>query len=390
MKDVDFTRVRTRSWLDKYLTARVAAGDNSGLTISLGALKGQALRDQWPSARAHALAWRAVDDGLPQGIEVDWRLRQLQKDGKADQELPVGLMLPTLGAAATWAGGQYPARLHTALERWQLLTEAFPETATEDILSAIMKWDALDVNLLLTTAQWMSTNPVPHDTWTPRQVPVPGLHAKWLDVATRRSLVGRLTGAGRIHLRGRPTQARVTYLDPEHIESGGRHWDIVTAGDSLVVPYQPTTVIIVENRDTAFFFPPEIPGGIVVLGNGDAATSLVTTAQPLMMAATQVIYWGDIDAQGLRIVSRLRERGHQVRTMLMDLQTYEAYSIYGTDIDQNGKHIGPGDPTLPPCLTPDESALFARLTDPAWVGFRRIEQERIPLEVALAEVVGQV
>jgi hypothetical protein len=39
-----------------------------------------------------------------------------------------------------------------------------------------------------------------------------------------------------------------------------------------------------------------------------------------------------------------------------------------------------------PHLTLSEAGLYHQLISPAWVGHRRIEQERIPLTVALAEI----
>lgn len=41
-------------------------------------------------------------------------------------------------------------------------------------------------------------------------------------------------------------------------------------------------------------------------------------------------------------------------------------------------------------LTPAEAALYERLTDPGWEGTRRIEQERIPLGVALDAVQAAI
>jgi hypothetical protein len=248
-----------------------------------------------------------------------------------------------------------------------------------------MGWDQVDVDLLVTTARWFAAHPMPDGAWTPRQVPVPGLHAKWLDVTGRRGLIEKLAGIPALQLRSRPVQARITYIDPGHVAAGHRRWDIITAGDTLALPYPAATVLIVENRDTAFYFPPEVPSGVVVLGNGDAAVSLATAARPLT-ASARVLYWGDIDAEGLRIVSRLRASGHPVTSVLMDLPTYDTYAAYGTPLDQRGKIIPPGDPTPPPGLTHAEKALYHRLTDPDWTGHRRIEQERIPLDVALRAV----
>lgn len=302
--------------------------------------------------------------------------------GPTRQQLPTHLRLHTIDAVAHWVGSGYPSQLAAIRDRWATLARAFPTTATAGILRTVADWSDTDLRLLISTARWFAQHRVGDHTWTPRQVPVPGLHAKWLDATSRRSLIARLIDAPEVLLRSRPVQARATYLDPEHAAAGRRRWDIITTGDILDLSYTPTTLLIVENRDTAFYFPPEVPGGLAVLGNGDAVVNLITTIAPLT-AAAQVFYWGDIDSEGLRIVSRLRSRGLKLSTMLMDLPTFDAYEQYGTNTDKRGKLIKPGDPTPPPHLTEEEAALYARLTDRAWTGHRRVEQERIPLTAAV-------
>jgi len=383
MKTVEDTRRRVRTWLDRNLTDRVATGNDRGLPVGLEPPTGKALQQQWVDAREWALVWRDVESRLPDGVTLEWSCRIL---GTAHHDLPSVLRISTLDAAASWVGGTYPSGLTTARARWALLHSTFPRSATTSILRAVTGWDHVDVDLLIKAAQWFAAEPVADDTWTPRQVPVPGLHAKWLDVTGRRGLIEQLAGIPTLRFRARPTQARVTYLDPGHAAAGKRRWDVLTAGDSYSPPYPPAVVVVVENRDTAFYFPPEVPGGVLVLGNGDAAVSLLTTARSLM-DAPQLIYWGDIDAEGLRIVARLRAADHPVVTILMDELTYDTYAMYGTPTDQHGKPVRPGDPKPPIELTPAEAALYAKLTDPGWDGYRRIEQERIPLDVAVAAVL---
>lgn len=378
MRTAEHSRTRTATWLDRTLTSLVAEGATSGLTVGLDAPSGKQLQAQWAAAREWALGWRHIETTLPDGATLTWETRML---GGSRQQLPTRLVLTTIDAAASWAGGSRPARLASARERWGALNSAFPVTATEATLRAVLDWPSLDLDLLLSTAAWFAARPEADCAWTPRQVPVPGLHAKWLDTAGRRTLIARLVGLDQIELRGRPTQVRVTYVDIEHAAAGGRRWDIITEGDVVDLPYPPTTVLIVENRDTAFYFPPTVPGGVVVLGNGDAAVTAIATVAPLISAA-QVLYWGDIDAEGLRIVSRIRSRGHHVDTILMDITTYDAYAAFGTNLDPSGRTLAPGDPNPPAGLTEAECRLYRRLTDPAFPGHRRIEQERIPLKVA--------
>ncbi len=386
MKTAEQAQARAVTWLDRNLTAVVAAGDSRGLTIGLDAPSGQRLRDEWSTVRDWAITWRKGEPALPNGVSLIWEPRML---GSSRQELPVRLLIATTDAVAAWAGDPYQVRLATARRRWHALTAAFPLTATEATLKAVLDWTPVDWELLLSTTAWFAAHPAPDRTWTPRQVPVPGLHAKWLDVAGRRTLIARLAGLEQIELRSRPSQVWITYIDPDHVATGHRRWDIMTAGDITNLPYPPQTVLIVENRDTAFYFPPIVPSGVVVLGNGDAAVTTIATIAPLMSAA-RILYWGDIDAEGLRIVSRLRSRGHQFETILMDVATYDTYAPFGTNRDPSGGLITPGDPVPPPMLTPTETELYERLTDPAFTGYRRIEQERIPLATAADHLLALV
>jgi len=91
---------------------------------------------------------------------------------------------------------------------------------------------------------------------------------------------------------------------------------------------------------------------------------------------------GDIDAKGLCIVNDLRAAGINANTMLMDFPTYEAYEKYGAWTDERGRPVPCSPRRNLPALTPDERLLYLHLTDPAWDRIRRVEQERIPLNVA--------
>ena len=153
-----------------------------------------------------------------------------------------------------------------------------------------MGGDQVDVDLLVTTAQWFTAHPVPDDTWPPPSAGG-GLHAKWLDATGRRSLIEQLAAIPTLRLRDQTAQTRTTYLHPDHMAAGRRRRDIAMAGDSRSLPYSPSVVLIIENRDTAFYFPPHIPGGVAVLGNGDAVVNLIAGVQPVVGAAA-VIYWG--------------------------------------------------------------------------------------------------
>lgn len=156
-------------------------------------------------------------------------------------------------------------------------------------------------------------------------------------------------------------------------------------GDPVVLPYVPRVVLISENKDTAVGFPP-VPGGIAVEGGGSGA---VTHAQfEFILKAPVVVYWGDMDADGLEILNQFRGAGVAKASMLMDLATFETWARFGTNTDKHEQPLGPRAPKPVDHLTVSERALYEALASPDWTQFRRIEQERIALEVARAALLA--
>ena len=81
------------------------------------------------------------------------------------------------------------------------------------------------------------------------------------------------------------------------------------------------TVFIAENKVTVLAFP-DYPEAIVIFGLG-YAVNLLANAQCLH--DRYLYYWGDLDADGLAILARLRQYYPQVTSMLMNAQTLEQF-----------------------------------------------------------------
>jgi hypothetical protein len=73
---------------------------------------------------------------------------------------------------------------------------------------------------------------------TPRQVPIPGLHAKWL--GSNSHLVRTLAGLDDLSMVTRPTRVYWTNLDPDYRRTGQCIHDSLTHGDSVPLPYEPS------------------------------------------------------------------------------------------------------------------------------------------------------
>lgn len=345
------------------------------MRISLGKPDAALLTRAFPAVNSWALAWR--DAVLPAGVTVTWTTRLVHG---ARHQLPTHVVLPDLTAAAALAGGAWPVRTTRAQSWWTVLHTQLPETASPAALRALLGCTDVDAELVVTTAEWLRAHP--HAGMTARQLPIAGVHAKWVDAHL--GLLQTLSGHEQLELLRRPTRIHFTYLDPGHLAAGGRAHDSFTFGDTAVPAYRPRVVVISENKDTAVLFP-HLPGAVSVEGNGNAAAALLPHV-PWIADAEHVVYWGDLDRHGFEILDALRGRGVPAVSVLMDEAAYEAYRVFGVTVDARGRTLTAGDGKELLHLTAAERAVYERLVDPAFDGPRRVEQERIPLEVAHAAV----
>lgn len=374
------------------LTRRVEnawAGDAAGVPgtwnprVPLGSPTAADLTSGFAGWAAWARSWSSW--ASEHGLEVDVRTRRVA--GTA-QPMPTALLVPDVATAARVIGGTWPQTLRVAHARAATLRARFAHLSPEQLASFIRQvtaWSDLDFELLCAAATWFATEDAAGRT--PRQVPIAGMHAKWLN--TRQHLVCALAGRSDLGLAPpHPARVHFTYLDPAHRAAGGRRHDTHTVGDVDTVAYRPRVVLICENKDTVVTFPP-VPGAVAVEGNGRGAGAIA--AVPWIVAAEHVVYWGDMDSHGLEILAEFRATGLPVQSMLMDVDAYRTWSRFGTHHDPSGQPL-PARPMRDDlALTPGERALYELLCDPQFDGARRVEQERIPLPVAaqaLRDVLG--
>ena len=345
------------------------------LTLPLGKPTKADLDTRWTDLRRLAIDWRTWAD--ERGLPLKWETRMVRG---TPQTLPTHLTIPDIDSAAALLGDGWPERLARARTRHAVLAEKFPHAAASATLRAVDRLTDIDFGLLCDAAAWFAT----YDAtgYTPRQVPIEGLHGKWLN--HNQALVTRLAGRDTLGLVGRPSRVHFTYLDPAHRAAGGRHHDSHTLGDTTTPAYPPRIAVITENKDSAVYFP-EVPGGIAIEGNGDAAIRVLRI--PWLAAVPAIVYWGDIDADGYEIVHALRDGGLPVTTILMDGAAYTGYERFGAWTDDKGAPIGCADRQDLHRLTDAEWAVYEQITDPSWSRVRRVEQERIPLDVAVQALV---
>ncbi|WP_197319955.1 DUF3322 and DUF2220 domain-containing protein [Saccharomonospora sp. NB11] len=383
-----------RRWAEA-VCASMGVGDSVTFSVPLrpGVSTGKAVErlgygvwHEWHSR------WRAVADRLPHGVRLVRRAVTVR--GVAG-EFPAELEADLDGAVALLR------RVHVEpptvdVERARELASALRSVdavLTPANLRAVHRLRPNDVEVLLRVVAWLRQHP-DVSTWTLRQLPIPGMHTKWLD--SHGSLVREVSGRDvRAEVRPRLAVVHLTYVDPEYTASGRRRHDAWTAGDLHDVAYPPRTVLVVENRDCRLWFPP-VPDTIVVEGAGKAATSLLGNV-PWLRAADHVVYWGDIDADGYAILDRFRAAladptvapPTSVTSILMDDTDLHRYAEHGVNHDKAGRPLTASSEILPN-LTEAERLAYDTVATAGPTPFRRIEQEAIPLDHAatrLREVI---
>ena len=356
------------------------AGDQEGwpYRFNLGKVPSATLTADFRAVQEWTFGWR--DWARQHELELEDVKR---RTAGIPESLPSHVTVSDLDTAARIVGNGWPQRLRTGRRRLNSLLARFPDhSAPHRVLRASQAYSEADFDLLCTAALWFQDNA--GSGLSPRQVPIEGLHSKWLN--SHRATVLDLAGVEELGLvEVRAPEVNFTYIDPDYRSGPGRVHDSVVPGDTMTPAYRPQVVVITENKDTSILFPP-VASGISVQGHGSAGASLISRI-PFLAGAPHVFYWGDLDARGLEIVNEYRRFGVDVETLLMDQATLERYARFRADTDEHGRTLKRSTRKTLGLLTTEELAVYLRLTEPDSDDPIRVEQERIPLRDAAARVV---
>ena len=368
------------SWADTVVAELIGEVTAWPHQFNVGRATSAELADAFGNVPRLVADWRTW--ASTNGVEL---IEERRRVSGTEQSLPSHIRVATADAAAVVVGGEWPGRLERGRRHAARLAERFPDLVRPTrTVAATDGYSEVDFELLLDAADWFAaSDSAERAAMTPRQVPVEGLHAKWL--SRRRALVAELAGLEDLGLLPpHPARIHFTYLDSAYLASGGRRHDSASVGDAVALPYQPRVVLISENKDTAVGFP-EVPRGVAIEGAGRGAST--HAAFPWLYDVPVVAYWGDMDADGLEILNEFRCAGLVTNSLLMDMSAYEEWERFGTNSDPQGKGIGSRPQRPVEHLTATEAELYAALIAPDWDRFRRVEQERIPLAVAHAALL---
>ena len=264
-------------------------------------------------------------------------------------------------------------------------------------------------------ALWLRTNPEP-GVYV-RQLSLPGVHTKFVE--KHRKVVGELadalgsdaasaavesadetlpdvpaepgsllgqsaarTPAARFAARHGflhpPELVRFRMLDPAVPLLGGAR-DITVTAEAFGPLRLPVNTVIVTENLVNFLALPERKETLAIYGGGYGFSSLRDAG---WLRDCEVLYWGDLDTHGFRILDELREVHPHVVSVLMDEATLLAHR------EVWGREPSPSRASLKR-LTTEESELYAALGNDSFGKSVRLEQELIRWDWALERLLGR-
>ncbi|WP_433194589.1 Wadjet anti-phage system protein JetD domain-containing protein [Nocardia sp. CA-107356] len=286
-------------------------------------------------------------------------------------------------------------------QRLTYLQKEFPGARLSDQVRRITGLDDADYKRLVRTARWLRANPT--SGLLLRQLPIEGIGTKWL--GAHQNLVLALLGDDadiessdsapprskkralhrRLGLKVVPELVQVTVCDPFlRVQLSCMHHLAATVEDLSRWPHHPTTVVILENKETAFAVTGDHTGTVILHGHGFFVDQYARITW--VRNAERVIYWGDIDTAGLQFISDLRALGVVATTILTDTETLDRYRHLAVE------GAMPQRKSTPPHLTAREQELYHVLVDHAaktGTGLL-LEQERIPWESAYPRLMSAI
>jgi hypothetical protein len=125
-------------------------------------------------------------------------------------------------------------------------------------------------------------------------------------------------------------------------------------------------VVITENKMN-FLTLPDLPCTMAIWSGGGFRVSCLRNAR--WLEGKNIYYWGDIDEHGFQILHQLRSYFGQVRSIMMDRETFDRYQAFAAPGERNkAERLS--------LLTEEESALYDHLKSRPT--HNRLEQEKIP------------
>jgi hypothetical protein len=302
----------------------------------------------------------------------------------SDQDVVTGLEFSSIDALARFLGAKAKKDLARFRQSLTEAVDAAPEVAKLLSANPGLAFEACGHwKRLVSIAAWLKRRPSP--CCFLREIDLPGIDTKYIE--RRRALVravidhlapecvvvgseNAVADGGferRYGFKVPENRVRFRTLDPR-LAIEGRYTDITVPVSELAVANPGASIAIAVENEKCFLALPEIPGAIAIMGSGCAVTVLERVS---WLAEIRLLYGGDMDRDGFKILASLRKKFPHAESILMDRFTLLASQEFC------GEDDGSAIENLP-LLTPEEEAAFNLLSTLDPPRKLRLEQERIP------------
>lgn len=344
LRSVDDARARALTAYNRNLRGWVF-DEPVALSIPLGT----PTKKQTNENPAEVLSWREQWTGYAGPGELRWATKRLGNYGSTD--IPTHLVLTSREQVASLV------RKSQELARILAVKQQLAAIPKDALLSTFGHWRGYtqaEAELLVEVVRWINGHDL--SSYYVRELPIRGVHSKWVE--NHRAVLQAACG----NLNFRQPEALCEYRFP------GFHGALPF--ERIAVPAECTAVLVIENR-TTFLALPDIPGLMLVNGQGFGALR-ITAARGF--AGKSIYYWGDLDVHGFEILDGFRCGLPETQSVLMDLKTVRAYEDMAVPdrVDQFSYAS----------LTEDERETVSYLRERGL----RIEQERILLDYAVEAI----
>ncbi|CAM3446798.1 hypothetical protein H7J08_19385 [Mycobacterium frederiksbergense] len=352
---------RARRAVDRNLKAWIFDLAPATLTARLGSPSEAEVAAHRSTVESWVRAWQRSP------LDVRWEARRWPSLGR--QLLPASVTLPDADSIAAAAGAT--VRWQTVQHRCTQLQDLSINPGWPDVLAATFRhWNTLsdnDFDRLLAVVSWLHRHP--DSGLLIRQLPIAGVDTKWL--GTHRTAVTSLAvplGVPEdLGLRERELLRPIAILDPA-LRRGLPRLFAASDSELAVLDLAPPRVLVVENLQTLEALP-DIANTVAVFGWG--GNTLAVADFPWVRGAPQVVYWGDLDTDGLEILTRFRAK-LPCESILMDHHTLESWRELAVPHPAR-------EPVTCELLHHGERAALDVLRRDGL----RLEQERIPMSVVI-------
>lgn len=377
--------LRQREWQNKRtLKARLKGEKPFPIVVSLKSPKGNIVLENMKHFQDFVTSWQS----LCSHCEVMWEDRPFRS--LSTQKIPVKLIIPDMIALAHLLGPSYEQEFIDWQAKIDFITQALamPNSAHGvliDFIDTLSRYHQLDLELLVALMPQLKKDMGNHNYL--RTLPITHVDTKFIE--TNFALIEALVDAREngtvkpmgllawLACREKPKDwLLIRPLCPKTQSALGGVPLLRLATETLLSNELPAENIIVSENEQSCLALPAVPNTIAVSGGGKN----ITWMQASWLANKRIAYWGDIDSEGLAILSLIRGKLDHVCALMMDEATVLTFQ---------DRMVGEPNSVFqePSALLPEERMLFRSLRAGNYAN-TRLEQERIPLDY-VTKVISQ-